>query len=282
MNKKQKRIHVACGQIVCRPGDVAGNLRQVRKLTTAAARAGARFVLFGEGALSGYLSQPDFVRRHALAADSAPVRSLQALGRRLRIVIAVGTIERADARFHVSHFILFPNGQVLIQRKHSLTDAEKNGGIVPGPEERLIFSVGGVRLGICICADSGIPNILDKLAAQGCQVSCHPCAGGAGREHMLHPADLANPEKRKQYLADMEKVCFGGETILRCHDQRMAMMATNLSGDDGIGNYHPGHSLIFDSNGHVVAMHPGEYVAEYLAPVLIHGVISVPRRRCQD
>ena len=74
MNKKQKHIHVACGQIVCRSGDISGNLKQVRKLTTAAAKAGARFVLFAEGALSGYLFQPNFVRLHALAADSACFR----------------------------------------------------------------------------------------------------------------------------------------------------------------------------------------------------------------
>jgi hypothetical protein len=36
----QKNLHVACGQIVCRSGDLAGNLKQVRRLTTAAARAG--------------------------------------------------------------------------------------------------------------------------------------------------------------------------------------------------------------------------------------------------
>ncbi len=271
----RKTLHVACGQIVCRSGDAAGNLKQVRRLTTAAARAGARLVLFPEGALSGYLFQPDYVRRHALAVNSTPVRSLRVLSRRLRIVIAVGTIERAEVAFHVSHFILFPNGQVRIQRKHNLTDKEKAGGIVAGPEERVPFTVGGVRFGICICADSGIPNIWDKMAAQGCQVSCNPCAGGGGRKHMRKAADLANPVRRKRYLTDMEKVCFGGKTILRCHDQRMAMMTVNLAGDDGIGNYHPGHSMIFDSTGHVVAMQPGEYVAEYLAPVLIHGVISV-------
>jgi len=276
---KHKRIHVACGQIVCRPGDVAGNARQVRQLTAAAAKEGARFLLFGEGALTGYLLQPDFVRRHALSADSAPVRSLGALSRRLRIGIAVGTIERADGAFHVSHFVLFPDGLVLVQRKHNLTPTERDFGTVPGPEERLLFSVGGVRFGICICADSGIPDIWNKLAAQGCQVSCNPCAGGGGRQHMRRAEELADPEKRKQYLADMEKVCFGGETILRCHDRRMAMMTVNLAGDDGIGNYHPGHSLICDSTGHVVAMHPGEYVAEYLVPVLIHGVISVPSRQ---
>ncbi len=53
----------------------------------------------------------------------------------------------------------------------------------------------------------------------------------------------------------------------------MAMMTVSLAGDESVGNYHPGHSLIFDSKGHVVALHPGEY----LAPVLILGIISVPR-----
>lgn len=273
-----RKIHVACGQIVCRSGDIAGNGKQVRELTVAAAKAGAKFVLFGEGALTGYLFNPEFVRRYALSADSKPVQSLRALSRKLGIVIAVGAIERAESAFHVSHFILFPDGRLQIQRKHKLTEKERGGGIVPGPEERLIFSVAGVRFGICICADSGIPDIWSKLLAQRCQVSCNPCAGGGGRQYMRRAKELADPEKRKQYLADMEKVCFGGGTILRCHDSRMAMMTVNLAGDDGVSNYHPGHSLIFDSSGHVVAMHPGEYVAEYLTPVLIQGVISVPRR----
>ena len=275
MKGQPKLIHVACGQIVCRPGDVAGNLRQVRQLTAAAARAGAKFVLFAEGALTGYLFTPWFLRKHALAVDSAPVRSLQALSRRHRIVIAVGVIEQTDNARHVSHLILFPNGRLLIQRKHNLTETECGAGIEPGPEERVLFAVGGVRFGICICSDSAIPDIRNKLAAGGCQVYCGPCAGGGGREHLRRPADLGNPKKRKQYLADMERVCFGGKTILDCHDRRMAMMNVNLAGDDGIGNYHPGHSMIFDSTGHVVAMQPGEYVAAYLTPVLIHGEIQV-------
>ena len=104
---------------------------------------------------------------HAIEADSAPVRSLQALSRDLRIVIAVGTIEQASSARHVSHFILFPNGRLQTQRKHALTATEKGAGIVPGPEERNLFTVGGVRFGICICSDSGIPHIRNKLAAKG-------------------------------------------------------------------------------------------------------------------
>lgn len=139
--------------------------------------------------------------------------------------------------------------------------------------------MGGVCFGICICADSGIPDIRNKLAAKGCQVYCGACAGGGGREHMRRPNDLTDGENRKQYLQDMERVCFGGKTPLECHDHRMAMMAVNLAGDDGIDHYHPGHSMIFDSRGWVVALRPGEYMADYLAPQLIHGVIVVQTPR---
>lgn len=275
MASKQKKIHVACGQMVCTPGDIAGNLRQVRQLTVAAAETGATFVLFAEGALTGYVFTPEFLQTHALATDSAPVRSLQALSRKLRIVIAVGAVERAGEARHVSHFVLFPNGRLLIQRKHYLTPTERGAKIVPGPEERNLFTVGGVRFGICICADSGIPDIRNKLAAKGCEVYCGPCAGGGGREQMCRPEDLDDADKRKQYLGTMEKVCFGGNTILDCRDRRMAVMAVNLAGDDGIDHFHPGHSMIFDSRGRVVALRPGEYVADYLVPELIHGTIIV-------
>lgn len=88
-------IHVASGQIVCHPGNVDGNLSQVRQLTTEAAVAGARFVLFAEGALTGYVFTPEFLKAHALSTNSAPVKSLQALSRELGLVIAVGTIEQA-------------------------------------------------------------------------------------------------------------------------------------------------------------------------------------------
>ncbi len=275
MHSTVKKIHVACGQIVCRHGDIAANIRQIKRLAEDAAKAGAKFVLFGEGAMNGYIFRRDFVRRHAVSADGPQARSLHALSSKLGIVIAAGAIERAGDLFYVSHFIVFPNGRLLIQRKHNLTEDEKKGGISAGPEERLIFSVGGVRFGICICADSGIPDIWNKLADAGCQVYCGPCAGGAGREHMRRPQDLKDAKKRKKYLEDMEKVCFAGKTIFECHDRRMAMMAVNLAGDDGVSKYHPGHSMIFDSRGHVVALMPGEYVAEYLSPAMIHGVITV-------
>ena len=275
MKSRLKAIHVACGQIVCRPGDISGNLNQTKRLSIEAAEAGAKFILFAEASLTGYVFTPQFLKKYCLSVDSRQVRALHAISRKHGIVIAAGAVEQAEDGRHVSHFILFPDGRKIIQRKHNLTPTEKKADIIPGPEERILITVDGVRFGICICADSGIPDIRNKLAAKGCQVFCGPCAGGGGREHMLKESDLAVATLRKQYIKDMEKVCFAGKTLLDCRDHRMATMAVNLAGDDGIDHYHPGHSMIIDSRGYVVDIRPGEYVIEYLLPKLIHGKITV-------
>jgi hypothetical protein len=55
----------------------------------------------------------------------------------------------------------------------------------------------------------------------------------------------------------------------------MAMVATNLAGYDGLPKYYPGHSSIIDSRGCLMALQPGEYVVDFLRPVLIHGEIVV-------
>ena len=66
--------------------------------------------------------------------------------------------------------------------------------------------------------------------------------------------------------------------------RRMVQVAVNLSGDDGIDHYHPGHCSIIDSRGRIVALQPGEYVVDYLEPRMIHGqvIVQSPRRSTQS
>jgi predicted amidohydrolase len=277
--RKTQTIHVAAGQIVSTPGDIAGNLAQVADLSRTAARAGARLILFGEGALTGYLLTPEILPL-ALTADGPAARELLAIARKNGIVIVAGTLERAGQRLHMSAFVAYPDGRLLVQRKHRLTPTELNAGLTPGPEKRRVFSVDGVKFAICICADSGIEDIQNKLVDWGAQVSLNPTAGGGGRKFMKHAADLEDPKKLKSYLRDMEKVCFLGGAIEVCLKHHLCMIACNLSGDDGVSNYHPGHAAIVDSGGKTVGLIPGEYVVEYLRPQLIHGemVVRKPRR----
>ncbi len=50
---EQTTIRLAAGQIVCRPGDFEGNLKQIERLSRQAADARARLCLFAEGAITG-------------------------------------------------------------------------------------------------------------------------------------------------------------------------------------------------------------------------------------
>ena len=276
--EKTKTIHVAAGQIVSTPGDIAGNLAQVTDLSKTAARAGARLILFAEGALTGYLLTPEMLP-NALTADGPAAQKLLAIAKKNDLVVAAGTLERAGKKLHMSAFVAHPDGKLLVQRKHNLTPTELQAGLTPGPEKRRVFSVDGVKFAICICADSGIPDIVNKLVGWGVEVSLNPTAGGGGRKFMKHAEELEDPKKFKSYLSDMEKVCFMGGAIKQCLKHHLGMIACNLSGDDGVNNYHPGHAAIVDSGGKTVGLIPGEYVVEYLRPQLIHGEMVVRKAR---
>jgi len=271
------RLHVACGQLVMQPGDIGHQLEQVNSLSAEASKAGARLILFAEGALHGYCLKPEIVAA-ALSPNDPAVQQLRQISRRHGLVIAVGAFEKANQKRYISHFVVWPDGRVRVQRKHSLTPAEIHAGFTPGPIARTLFDVNGIRCAIAICADTGIEGLWDHLKQKGCQLCLIPTAGGANREDMRRPEDLDDPTLRTRYLKAMEKVCFLGEALLRCRDLGIAMMATNLAGDDGIAKYHPGHSSIVDSRGCLVALHPGEYVADFLRPVMIHGEVIVRAR----
>ena len=222
---------------------------------------------------------PD-VLRQAPRADRGPVvERLKRLAADLKIAIAAGTLERSDQAYHVSCFIALPDGQILVQRKHMLGPDELQAGFQTGPEERTFFEVDGVRMAVVICAETAIPDLRNKLAARGCQVLLLITAGGGGREHIFHPEDLQDPQRLAQYVKLMDAVCPVTSAVGDCASRRMAQLAVNLSGDDGVDHYHPGHSSIIDSRGRIVALLPGEYVVDYLAPRLIHApvVVQPPR-----
>jgi len=269
-----RTIHLAAGQIVCRPGDIEGNLAQIHQLAQQAAAAGARLCLFAEGAITGYVTTPS-VLAAAPTCDGPVAARLKQIASELKITIAAGTLERVERGIHVSGFVASPDGRLVVQRKHLLNEAEKQCGLVTGPAERTLFEVDGVRMAVCLCADIGIPGIRDQLAAQGCQVLLLATAGGGGREHIYHPEDILDPQRRAGYVKLMDNVCSVTSAIGDCAGRRMAQVAVNLSGDDGVDHYHPGHSSIIDSRGRVVALLPGEYVIDYLQPQIIHGRVVV-------
>ena len=258
-----KTIHLAAGQIVCRPGDIDGNLEQIHDLATG--RGGRR------AAVPVCRGRDHRLRDHAVRAGR------RADGRRP----GGGTSETAGGRTEHHHRrrhartcrprhpreLLHRDARRPVRRATQTPDqrCRTEGRTGSRPAERTLFEVDGVRMAVCICADVGIPDIRDRLAEQGCQVLLLLTAGGGGREHIYHPDDLHDPQRLAGYVKLMDNVCSVTSAVGDCVGRRMAQVAVNLSGDDGMEHYHPGHSSIIDSRGRIVALLPGEYVIDYLA-----------------
>lgn len=270
-------MRVSAAQIVCRPGDVAGNLRQVEMLSREAAKDGARFVLFAEGALTGYVFTPEILAC-ALPFDGAEALSLSALSGELGIGIAVGTLEREAAGCRVAQWVFLPDGRSLSQHKHRLTAAECAAGILRGERERRLFVLDGLTFAVLICADNHIEGVDEELRAAGVDILCAPCAGGGKREWMRRPEELRDPEVFRAYAECLARVCFIGGGLDRNLRNNFGVIAVNLVGDDGIDSFHPGHSSISDCDGRLEALLPGDYVPAWHRPRLISGEILAGKK----
>jgi predicted amidohydrolase len=265
-------LKMAVAQPLCRPGDISGNLGRMESMVAQAAREGARLVLFAEG---GY--RKDFP---SVTIGDEVCRRLAAMAGACDIVVAAGFMEQdGDAR-HLSHGVFFPDGRLLVQRKARPGPPEGDmPDWRPGPDERRVFEVDGVRCAISICADTGIPGLWNTLARQGVQVHLIPTAGVGPRSWGFSEAALDEPSVLEAAVKKAESMCFSGDAIRECRRHRMVMASCNQMADNGSDYFHPGHSMIVDTTGELTALIPGVCIFEHLRERLACGVVhpQMPR-----
>lgn len=266
MISETKTLRIAVAQPYTKLGDVEGNLSQVLDLASQAALNGCEIVLLPEVALYGYSVPPEVLAK-AETADGRIAESLRAHAQREGIVIAAGVFERVEEGVCISHFVAFPDGELLVQRK---AGGHEKPGIVKAPFDQKVFEVNGVKCSVVICIDSKCPGILDTLVDLGCQLELVPTAGG-GAYKAIGQQEFDDPERYKLYEEAMADSCFpGGGSMLKRWRLRMALATANLAtGDDGCDYYQQGHSIIIDSDGALVGLIPGTYVQEHFRPKLV-------------
>jgi predicted amidohydrolase len=269
MSSEIKTIRVAVAQPYTTLGDVDGNLDQVLDLSSQAALNSCRIILFPETALHGYSVPPEVLEK-AETVDGKVAQALIAHAAKEDIVLAVGLFERDTvdpSQIFISHFIAFPNGELLVQRKGG--GHEKPGIARNDPHEQIVFDVDGVKMSVTICIDSVKPGIEDLLVEKGCQIQFAPTAGG-GAFRGIRLEDFADEEAYAAYEEAMEDSCFpGGGAMRKRYLLRMALATANLAtGDDGCDYYQQGHSYMIDSDGALVGLIPGTYVQEHYRPKL--------------
>lgn len=267
------RLPVAVAQPMTVPGDVPGNVARMTELVRQAAGQGAKLVLFSESALNGY-DHHGVGGATALAVDGPVIAQLAGLAQESGVAIVAGFFERDGGCVYNSAVLLSPDGAMVVQRKHQVTDLEKrSAGVVAGPRQRTIVTYRGFRLAILICADAGIEGIYAELAAAGVDVVLGPTAGLGDLAAAFRQHELSDEKRLKDYLQAAASVCFiSPETCLR---HKLALVCCNQMGWSEPHRYfHCGHAAVIDRTGEVTALIPGRFVVEHLRPQLAVGFVT--------
>jgi predicted amidohydrolase len=144
--------------------------------------------------------------------------------------------------------------------------------------ERVLFQIDGADCALLICADAGIPGIVDELSEAGCDAVILLCAGAGNESFGMHQAGLSDPARRKSYAESIVR-CLDAAAIEQCLRLDMAQVACNQAGWDPTTRYfHPGGSSIINRTGEVTAVIPSNLIFERLRPELAVGVIT-PRNK---
>ncbi len=269
-------LHIALGSTTSLPGQVERNLGQLAQFARQAGWDGADLLLTPELSASGYGGYPEVVATAERAGEGPIYRALAKLAQETGVVIAAGFVE---APRYLAHYVVFPDGRFVVQRKHRTTNVEKplepcveqlpplgvDGTGQPRAVKFEFFEVKGIRCAVTICADSGItdlPVILDEARVE---LQLVPTAAGGCREDRVATADLLTETGREKYYQRLERVFFPGRSVLDCIVHRRAEAAVNLCGFDGRELAHLGHGTIINPMGEV--------------PALIHGLPNLDRQR---
>jgi len=285
-----KIIHVAIGSTMSKPGDVSGNLHQIKDFALMAKRDGADLLLTPEMSVTGYGGYPEVVATAERAGEGPVYKALAGYAADSGAVICAGFVEADGDKRYLAHYIIYPNGQYLVQRKHRVTrtdrplDApvelapESDGDTLGQPVDPQFnyFKVKNVKCGLVICADTGIPNLSEKFAADGVDLMLVPTGGGGKREECFTDAELATEEGREGYLRILGKqLFFPGKGITDCIKYGRGLAAVNMCGFDGHELYHRGHGMIINAVGEVAGFFHGLPNLDRQRPMYAHATIDL-------
>jgi predicted amidohydrolase len=290
-----KNIHIAIASICSKPGAVAGNLAQIEHFARRAAADGADLLLTPEMSVSGYGPYPEILATAEVAGDGPIHHALAALAGATGVVLCAGFVETAGEKRHLAHYVVYPDGHFVVQRKHRVTPEERPLDAPfpltsPTAEDRIgqptaplsfnYFEVAGVRCAISICADAGLTGLQPVLADAGVELQLNPAGAGGRREDRVLTADLQTAEGRAKYLKWLELVYFPvpNTCVIDCLRYRHAMAAVNQCGYDGVSMYHLGHGFIVTPMGEVPAMIHGLPNIERMRPMYTHAAVDVADR----
>lgn len=178
-------MRVAVAQFESGP-DKAANLERITKLAEEGASAGARLVVFPEGAMHNFGALTDDLRPAAEPLDGPFVRELRELASRLEVTLVAGVFESIPGDRRISNTAVVidaRNGLVAAHRKRHLYDAFgelESERFRPGDAELPIVEVNGFLTAVAICYELRFPAFIQHAADRGADLLVVPSAWVAG------------------------------------------------------------------------------------------------------
>lgn len=168
--------------------------------------------------------------------DGPTVRWMRDMAATHRKIIAGSLIIREGEEYFNRLIWMLPNGQSgQYDKRHCFSLAGEDQYFTPG-NKRLIASVKGWRINLCICYDLRFPVWSRQQAAD---------IGGAKEPEYDLLVYVANWPDRRIHAWD---------TLLpaRAIENQCYVAAVNRVGDDGNGIWHSGHSMVVDPMGEIL------------------------------
>jgi predicted amidohydrolase len=276
-------LHLAIASTTSLPGQFERNLDQIAGFARRAAQDGAQLLLTPEMSATGYGGFADVLALAEVAGAGRIYEALAQAARETSVVICAGFVESDpnQQKQYLSHYVIYPDGRFVVQRKHRVTPAEAPLDPFepqPSPDGEKFqietFEVNGARCAIAICADTGIENLNEILKAQGVQVLLAPTGAGGKREDRVTTEELKTRAGREKYFEVLQTVFMPGRAAVECIENQRALAAVNLCGYDGFRHYHVGHGSIVNAMGEVLGFFHGLPNLDRQRPMYAHAIID--------
>lgn len=157
----QDRFRIAQAQIQCINSDTAGNFRRIEYALEDAKREGAHLVCFPETSIYGWVNPEAHIMASAIPGKDSDI--LCNLAKKYEVFICIGLCEKDGEDLFDSTILIDPDGKILLKhRKINILTELMNPPYSKGTGVQAVDTEFG-RIGIMICADSFLPELVDQM-----------------------------------------------------------------------------------------------------------------------
>lgn len=162
---KKTKVTIAMAQILCIDGDRSGNFVRIENAIKEAKAKKAEIIIFPESAILGWENPEAHTRAFPIPGDDSD--RLCRLARKYSVYICIGLDEKEGGKLYDAAILIDDNGNILLKHRKinvlpELMDPPYSSGKMEVKTAKTKFG----NIGVLICADSFVDNLLTLMAGQ--------------------------------------------------------------------------------------------------------------------